>query len=140
MLVGQHKGPEVDGRGDTDSEKLSCDPHTCSGMHTASLPLKHKWGEKQNQINKHDTERQDPNSNQKLQQKTKTRRQTQNETQHHQQKGLKSQIRFREHCHGVNLWKKSDKAAVTRCAGNHELAIMTRMQLSTQTFLVNCQF
>lgn len=64
----------------------------------------------------------------------------QNENQHHQQKGLKSQIRFREHCHGVNLWKKSDKAAVTRCAGNHELAIMTMMQLSTQTFLVNCQF
>lgn len=25
VLEGQHKGPEVDGRGDTDSEKLSCD-------------------------------------------------------------------------------------------------------------------
>lgn len=108
---------------------------------TQPVYLLNKWGEKQNQINKHDTERQDPNSNQKLQQKTKTRRQTQNENQQHQQKGLKSQIRFREHCHGINLWKKSDKAVVTRCAGNHELAInMTMMQLSTQTFLVKCQF
>lgn len=68
VLEGQPKEPEVDGRGNTDSEKLSCDLHTCCGMHTASLLPKHKWGGKQNQVNKHSAQIPDLNSNQKLQQ------------------------------------------------------------------------
>lgn len=68
VLESQHKGPEVDDRGDTDSGKLFCDLHTCCGMHTTYQPPKHRQREKQRQINKHDAQRPDPNSNQKLQQ------------------------------------------------------------------------